>query len=56
MTEQILRMTHENHKMIDYYCKMTDKNHKITDKKQNMTEHRSKRLNTVTKWMSILAK
>jgi hypothetical protein len=33
MTEQILRMAHENHKITDYYCKMTDKNHKMADEK-----------------------
>jgi hypothetical protein len=42
MPEQILRMTHKNHKMTDYYSKMTDKNHKMTDKNHKMTEHRSK--------------
>jgi hypothetical protein len=31
MTDQILRMAHENHKMTDYYSKMTDKNHKMTE-------------------------
>jgi hypothetical protein len=42
MTEQILRMAHENYKMTDYYSKMADENHKMTDKRQ-------KRLSTVVK-------
>jgi hypothetical protein len=40
MTEQILRMAHENHKLTGYYSKMTyyysemtDENHKMTNKK-----------------------
>jgi hypothetical protein len=40
MADQILRMSHENHKLTDYYSKMayyyskmTDENHKMTNEK-----------------------